>query len=377
MKQKGKRNRSDMGQVPQVLVEEILERLDVKSLVRFTSVSKQWSSMIKSRSFALRHLIRAQSRDPHILVGGDQLRCESNPYPWLRTLELLDPFIMVNYIPKPNRTSPQFTQSCDGLVCIYDFEQVVYVFNPATRWCRFLPPAMIQQINNLSISQVGISRRPFLGFGKDAVTSKYKIVWLYNPLEPDLDGQTTTCEVFDFTTYTWRHVIGSPHLICDDFKSHPVHLDGSINWLTAYLNGTTKIVCFDLHTEVFQVMSEIPIAHADPHRSIMCSLHNRLCVSEMKRNNIQDIWLLNSLKVWEKTYSINLTLIVRLYGEYNGFPISPVTVFDKTRLLYLHPIITQPSLLIQDTIQESDRFAFSGLDYFNHVITFVPSLISI
>lgn len=139
-----------MGQVPQVLVEEILERLDVKSLVRFTSVSKQWSSMIKSRSFALRHLIRAQSRDPHILVGGDQLRCESNPYPWLRTLELLDPFIMVNYIPKPNRTSPQFTQSCDGLVCIYDFEQVVYVFNPATRWCRFLPPAMIQQINNLS-----------------------------------------------------------------------------------------------------------------------------------------------------------------------------------------------------------------------------------
>lgn len=94
--------------------------------------------------------------------------------------------------------------------------------------------------------------------------------------------------------------------------------------------------------------SEIPIAHADPHRVIMCSLHNRPCVSEMKSNNIQDIWSLNSLKVWEMTYSINLTLIVRLYGEYHGFPISPVTVFDKTRLLYLHPIINQPSLLVQD-----------------------------
>lgn len=59
---------------------------------------------------------------------------------------------------------------------------------------------------------IGNDRFDILGFGKDTVTGKHKMVWLYNSLELDLDGQTT-CEVFDFATNTWRHVTGSTHRI--------------------------------------------------------------------------------------------------------------------------------------------------------------------
>lgn len=116
-------------------------------------------------------------------------------------------------------------------------------------------------------------------------------------VELGLDGDTT-CEVFEFTTNTWRHVTGSPHRICDDnFNCGPLYLDGSLHWFTVQVDGKTMITYFDVHTEVFQVMPEIPIVHASPQDIIMCSLNNLLCISEKKINR-QDIWSLNSHKVW-------------------------------------------------------------------------------
>ncbi|ESQ44342.1 hypothetical protein EUTSA_v10006448mg [Eutrema salsugineum] len=280
-----------MEKIPDVLIEYILERLGVKYLVRFTTVLKQWNSMIKSTYFASTHLIRAQSRNPLILLGGCSYyeSSRSASYSYLRTLELLGCPISkkIHTIPKP-KTCLAMTRSCDGLVCVYDFQKELYVINPATRWCRSLPRAKFQQINRIRENLNRKSKRSCLGFGKDTMTNKYKMM-----------------RGFEFTTNAWRHVIGSPHRICDDFKSEPVYLDGSLHWFTVKVKGETKIVYFDLHTEVFHVMSEIPIAHASPSRIIMWSLNNRLCVLEKKINS-QVIWSLNSHNVWEKTYSITL-----------------------------------------------------------------------
>lgn len=57
-----------MEQLPQIFIEEILQRIGVESLLRFTSVSKQWNSMSKSTSFASRHLSRAQSQDCMVIL---------------------------------------------------------------------------------------------------------------------------------------------------------------------------------------------------------------------------------------------------------------------------------------------------------------------
>lgn len=148
MKKKRKREAIEVVErLPHVLVEDILQRLEIKPIIRFTCVSKQWNSTIKSRYFASRHLARVKSPNPDILLGGELVH-ESKPYPCFRTLgSHSGSLTYVNYIAKPSGRSLVVTGSCDGLVCIYDFKKVLYVFNPATRWCRFLPLAKIQKIN--------------------------------------------------------------------------------------------------------------------------------------------------------------------------------------------------------------------------------------
>lgn len=202
------------------------------------------------------------------------------------------------------------------------------------------------------------------------MTGKYKIVWLYNSSELGLDGHTT-CEVFDFSTNSWRNVTGSTHRICE----FPVYLDGSLHWLTLELNGgKTKIIRFDLHTEVFEVVVEIRTAHPSPCWPNMHSLNNRLCVVEQK-TNCEEIWSLNSHKVWEKTYSINLSNTSPWFGNSLGL-IRPVTVFNKTELLFRYRYIDYPCLLVQDTRTGSCSL-YSKATQLDQVISYIPSLIAI
>ncbi|CAN6991065.1 unnamed protein product [Brassica rapa subsp. trilocularis] len=59
----------------------------------------------------------------------------------------------------------------------------------------------------------------------------------------------TYCEVFDFSTNAWRYVVpASPYPINAYHK--PVHLDGSLYWLTE--SEPPLLLSFDLHTETFQ-----------------------------------------------------------------------------------------------------------------------------
>lgn len=192
------------------------------------------------------------------------------------------------------------------------------------------------------------------------------MVWLYNSLELDLDGQTT-CEVFDFATNTWRHVTGSTHRI---LLKAPVYLDGSIYWLTHKYNGETKIVYFDFHTEVFQVMAATPVVHASSSCIVIFSLNNHLCVSEKKINS-QEIWSLNSHKIWEKTYNINLSLFGGL-----DFPVTPVTLISKTELLLFFPYANYPCLTVQ-RVGSSYSSYYSSVSSFYLAVPFIPSLISI
>ena len=62
---------------PQDIVEEILLRLPVKSLVRFTLVSTSWGSLISSSPFVKLHFQRA-SKDPRIRTQNLLLLIDTN-----------------------------------------------------------------------------------------------------------------------------------------------------------------------------------------------------------------------------------------------------------------------------------------------------------
>ncbi|KAL0799307.1 hypothetical protein Bca101_054482 [Brassica carinata] len=287
--------------LPDEVIELILERLPVMSLLRFKSVSKNWKSTVEDRRFQERQLIcRKQSRGPDFL------------------------FLSLRDDDQNIKNAPIIFSSCDGLVCLYDTRVGVVVANPATRWYQTFPLARIQQLlNHMSVSPV-----PKLGFGKDKLKGTYKPVFLYNSFGFGLDN-VTTCELFDVSTNAWRYVRpASPYRI--NAYNNPVYFDGSLYWLTEL---EEKVLSFDLQSESFQVICKAPIAHVrDPSSVCMCILDNSLCVSENNRFTLK-IWSLDcsggNTKTWKKLCSLDLTS----RSCFGKCALLPIAILDKTKLL--------------------------------------------
>ncbi|CAN6838796.1 unnamed protein product [Brassica oleracea] len=322
-----------------VVVDQILEKLPVKSLLRFRAVSKQWRTEIESPRFHERHLRHQQkSRDPSILICHPRL--EKRGKASLRSLSVGATLASEeNHIRYPVASKREIdvrtTRSCDGLACLYS-STFMYVINPATRWHRKLPEARFQTLAQVTYNRFNRFRHPFLGFGKDNITGMYKIVWLYNSHCVYLDGQINTCEVFSFenNNNTWRHdvIVSCPYPILHD--KVPAHAHGFLYW---FIDAVTEaqVLSFHLHTETFDVMAKIPVAYAPHHRITMCTLNDRLCLSE-DNGDTQTIWSLNQDNVtWDKTYSINLRSTLNCIEEKYLYSMPPVaSLFDDRLLLY-------------------------------------------
>ncbi|WZZ46703.1 hypothetical protein YC2023_042962 [Brassica napus] len=268
--------------LPDDVIELILERLPVMSLLRFKSVSKKWKSTVEDRRFQERQLIcRKQSRGPDFLF-----------------MSLRDDDQII-------KSAPIVFSSCDGLVCLYDTRVGVVVANPATRWYQTFPLAKIQ--HHMSRHGVSVSPSPKLGF-----------------------DNVTTCEVFDVGTNAWRYVHpASPYRI--NAYNNPVYFDGSLYWLTEL---EENVLSFDLHNETFQVICKAPIAHVrDPSSVCMCILDNSLCVSENDRFTLK-IWSLDcsggNTKTWKKLVSVDLTKRGSFFGQ---CALLPIAILDRTKLL--------------------------------------------
>ncbi|XP_024009374.1 F-box protein At5g10340 [Eutrema salsugineum] len=360
-----------MQSLPHDVIEHILERLDVKTLLKFNAVSKQWKSTIQSPFFKKRHLLhRKQSRDPEVLlVSVFDLSVNNPQIEALRTLVLRSSVSVKIPTTWEKKCYNVCNSSCDGLICLYDSYESCIIINPTTRWHRTLPPCNYQlvyfEIRNPRSSP---------GFGKDKISDTYKPVWLYNSDVLGLNNNaTTTCEVYDFTTNSWRYVVpASPYLILH--CQYPVHLDGSLHWFTAPDEGENKILSFILHAETFQIISKAPFVHDSIEKIVMCNLDDHLCVSEIKWPN-QVIWSLDSdHKTWTKIYSIDLYETSLWFGEDPKWALKPLAVLEKDKLL-LYEGEWYP-LVIHDPITKGYDIAYTSR-FYAYAICYFPSLISI
>ncbi|KAJ4875419.1 F-box protein [Raphanus sativus] len=329
--------------LPHDVVELILEKLPVVSLVRFKCVSKRWKSTIESASFKQRQvlMITRKSRGPDILYVtwlGDEEEEEEEILE--EEANIMVGSCVIRSLKFPTRNDKVCYGACDGLVCFFGNRNPSVVFNPATRWRRSFPHSRVQPriISDARARKKRgcYTREPQLGFGKDKVRSTtYKPVWLFNSSEFGLDN-VTTCEVFDFTTNAWRYVLpASPYRIIEGQK--PVYFDGSLYWLTECVE--TKLLSFDLHTETFQVVCNAPFSHVpDPRFLLLCILDNRLCVSlKIYPTRTQVIWSLDSSNMtttWKQMCSIDLTKTCFLDLPYFPDPaLLPIAIVDETKLL--------------------------------------------
>ncbi|CAN7035458.1 unnamed protein product [Brassica rapa subsp. trilocularis] len=301
------------------VVERIMEMLPVKSLLRFKAVSKQWQSTYFQKS-QLNH--REQSRDPDVLMVIESLVLGS-----LSSVKIPTSWENTFYSVCGN--------SCDGLVCLYHSD-LCFAVNPATIWHRTLPRCHFQQ------------------------------------------KKTTTCELFDFSTNTWRFITtaSAPYWISSYYD--PVYVDGKLHWFTQCKE--TKVLSLHLHTETFQVISNVPFANVVPYNNnfVMCNLDNRLSVSQ-KMMSEQVIWLFSSgNKTWNKLCSIDLELTSLQFDIHISIPLLPLALWErrKKKKLLLCPTDFGRTLVIHDLETKSYDAAFSA-ESIGYPVCYFQSLISI
>ncbi|KAK8602884.1 hypothetical protein V6N13_085086 [Hibiscus sabdariffa] len=244
--------------VPHDLIVNILEKLPIKSLVRFKCLPME--SMVVNRDSTL-------------------------SYSHTRMFyHFEDYYDMVN--------------SCDGILC-FNGRGDICVYNPATKEYRCLPTGLYCRKD-----------RRRLGFGRDLVTDRYKIVKLFNPSLSTAEEDVDSCAVFTLDPNPkacWKTIGVVPYRI--SAYSHSTYVNGAIYWFTdeiRHLNKSEVIIMFDLHTEKFE-----PIPHpnrcSDERRSNMqlVTLRECLCLVHQEPDYQLSIWMMQQQKItWEKLYCI-------------------------------------------------------------------------
>ncbi|CAE6063422.1 unnamed protein product [Arabidopsis arenosa] len=398
-----KRRRSEFEKIhiPNDIVEEIMVMLPVKSLMRFLAVSKHWRSFIMSKDFEERYMALEQSKECKLLLVSnyfkDKVAQETNFSLKTVALEPTSASVVDEKALKFEKTEWKLyiSESCDGLVCLYAINIAVKVVNPATKMYIELPLSRIQQIcMNKQVdpdsvqdpNHVKYPRNSFsqFGFGKDSVTGRYKLVWLYNTYP----FFTTTCEVLDLEEKTWRFVntdtLDRHNILNHNLYSDqgPVFADGSIYWLTGdedgYPKSDTKLIVFDIHTEMFQVVETPTFITSDCYgESIgLCNLHGHLCISELMVDNYldtQEFWWRVKDNTWEKIFSVHLPSTYTLFGIDFPHPLTPLAICRDTNKVIL-ALRGNDNLVALDLNPHSSGYHLYLSCYNGLAVPYVPSL---
>ena len=159
--------------LPEEVVQEILNRLPVKSLIRFRCVSKSWNSLITASSFINSHLTRSLSLVPNsnTLVVRSCTASESKVVESYNFIHddnnddsLLNPFQNIEF------SSSSFCKLigyANGLFCLYEQDRYV-LWNPSIRKCFTLPKSSLTLIRGHHYCRSA--------FGFDSLSNDYKVV---------------------------------------------------------------------------------------------------------------------------------------------------------------------------------------------------------
>ena len=188
------------------LVEEILSRLPVKSLMQFKCVSKAWHTLISSHQFAKSHFQRA-SQNPNrmnVLVLTDNCVPSSGYGALFRSRAIHGQPVDVDFHGFPlwgEKDVETNLTSCNGLLCIelYDVHictSQYLVWNPSTKSYKNIP-------SPTSTPDSFSCRFRRFGFCHDYSTDVHKTLRPYQTFDIDI----LQIEIFSLKTCAWRTIL--------------------------------------------------------------------------------------------------------------------------------------------------------------------------
>ncbi|KAL7085701.1 hypothetical protein ACP275_14G295000 [Erythranthe tilingii] len=238
-------------EVPEEIIEEILTNLPVKSLIRFKCVSKQWCSIISSKSFIQEHLKKSmQFNRQHLIYSSFDTKPNDRNYGGFdHTHQRLRSCSLNSFLDEPKKGCSKITTldnhpgnpdlfsqntkscnicpysvciriigSCNGLVLVtFNFKDI-FLWNLSTRKFKSIPTTYFPKKSLYHKFQYG--------FGYDDSTDDYKIVCTSFCAEP---YQT---KIYSLKTDSWKRIEnfdkGSPLGI----GSEGIFVKGKFYWET-------------------------------------------------------------------------------------------------------------------------------------------------
>ncbi|KAL6216400.1 hypothetical protein ACLB2K_009623 [Fragaria x ananassa] len=266
-------------ELPQDIIENnILTSLPVKSLIRFTSVSKHWRSVIlynpkfaksqyklASKQKSITHRILVSSSE-----GSPELRCLDLESPWFGQSSSSCRKLSFPFEQQPPREC-HLLGSCNGLVFVALENGKFYVWNPLTGFFKKLP--------DIGYSSDGTAVLEYCGAGYLSATDNYKVLVGYFLKKQNEDRNTEMVHIFSLEDHSWRIV--DVDYFGDIFPRHQGMLSNeALHWLYDGDSGFDLIV-FDLAKEEFRIM-QLPNVDNDGRSWFGCLLGvvgGCLCVS--------------------------------------------------------------------------------------------------
>ncbi|XP_057802355.1 F-box/kelch-repeat protein At3g23880-like [Salvia miltiorrhiza] len=273
--------------LPEEIIEEILQRLPVNSLLKFRCVSKSWRSLIDSRRFIQKHLDYSAENAQHGIIlnslGPDRGLKQCS----LRSM-LDDPFtnqFRVCDSLNIGKGSISVVGSCNGLVCILHELKHFILWNPSTRMSRKLPDLDHKSKRGHITS---------CGFGFDYLSGDYKVFGILSIFWVTARYEAIS-KVYSLETNSWKSVkIGGVPLFSEQGK----FASGKLHWHRT-VGLSSDIASFDLRSEAYGVV-ELPcylrggcVVSMEVIRgclSILCDYPSGFNVWIMKQYGVRESW---------------------------------------------------------------------------------------
>ncbi|GAB2266412.1 hypothetical protein Dimus_001420 [Dionaea muscipula] len=322
--------------LPKKLLIEILSRIPVKTLIRFTCVCKSWSDLIKSPDFSTHQILvsRSNLHHDHLLLhhlGLSSFTLVSHSDLDPATAFECKPYQEVDY-------KGQIAGPCNGIFCVKlactDSYSILILWNPATRERRVLPggPRILGDF----------------GIGFDRETGDYKVVHGY--VGQGYGGLLPVGEVFSLLTDSWRRIDMSNFVIGGWSRAHssfdidivpgvPISNGGFCNWMSGnckYLpRSPSYLLSFDVKGEMF-LKTMLPVGYKAYCLVKLQPDEAKACVvcSPIGFREPLDVWVLEEYGVkesWTRRWSVEFP------DDYCVYDISClVGMWKEEELLFRH-----------------------------------------